>query len=235
MSIVHTLLGARPPARSDGEPWNRVRIEHSESEDGPWIEDDTQGLSPLDSNPLKPAKRDLTFTSELAEAFFRLIFLDSKDQESTPTDPVYFTAPSASTSYAQPGDLRAKVGMSAEALPDTEAAQFISEAEDLIDERLGVRPVDPDSGRKVVPAEEDEWRIAKLRDATLEVAAVIFRDPDVAARQRARFTSGDVSVSGPYGAAFGERADALLNQSGLRVNRARMSGSVRRLRTRHFK
>lgn len=137
--------------------------------------------------------------------------------------------------YATIEELREKVKVEEAMLPDDEATQILTEAEDLTDERLGVRPIDEDTGRKVVPAEEDAWRIAKLRDATLEVAAVIFRDPDVASRQRARYTSGDVSVSGFYGAAFGERADALLNQSGLRANRARMSGGRRRSLDRHFK
>jgi hypothetical protein len=88
-SIIHTLLGARPPARSDGKPWNRVHIEHSEAEDGPWVEDGVQTLSPVDSDPTSPAKRDLTFSSSLAEGYFRLTFLDADNNESTPTDPVF--------------------------------------------------------------------------------------------------------------------------------------------------
>src|SRR4051794_32834766 len=89
MSIVHTLLGARPPARSDEKPWTEVRIEHSTTEDGPWAEDDTQALSPVDTDPSSPAKRNLTFSSAVAEAFFRLAFIDAEANESAPTDPVF--------------------------------------------------------------------------------------------------------------------------------------------------
>ena len=89
MSVIHTLLGARPPARTDGKPWTEVRIEHGETEDGPWVEDDIQALSPVDSTPASPRKRDFTFASDEAEAFFRLTFLDADANESAPTDPVF--------------------------------------------------------------------------------------------------------------------------------------------------
>jgi phage gpG-like protein len=88
-TFIHTLLGARPPARTDGVAWSQVRIEHAESEDGPWSIDATQSLTPLDSNPREPGKRDLTFGSSLAEAYFRLIFLDGASGESTPTEPAF--------------------------------------------------------------------------------------------------------------------------------------------------
>jgi hypothetical protein len=141
-----------------------------------------------------------------------------------PEEPIYATAE----------ELRTRVEMTNDQLPDPEAIRILIEAEDLVDARLGVRGVDPETGRKVVPADEDAWRARKLGEATLEVAAVIFSDPDVARRQRARFLSGDVSTNGFYGAAYGERAEALIDASGLRVNRARMSGGDRR-RYRHFR
>jgi hypothetical protein len=132
--------------------------------------------------------------------------------------------------YATVDDLRTKVGVDEAMLGDAEAIELITAAEDLVDARLGVRPVDDESGRLVVPADEDAWRIKKLAEATLEVAKILFEDPGAASRQRAKFTSGDVSTSGPYGPAYGERAMALLNQSGLRRNTARMSGGGRRRR-----
>lgn len=88
-TFIHTLLGAQPPARTDSVAWNRVRIEHASTEDGPWTADATQALSPLDSNPRSPAKRDLTFGSTESEAYFRLTFLDAEDRESTPTDAAF--------------------------------------------------------------------------------------------------------------------------------------------------
>ncbi len=134
--------------------------------------------------------------------------------------------------YATADELRAKLKVSDEVLPDEEAIELLIEAEDLVDERLGVRPINEETGRKVDVEDEsiNPWRLEKLAGGTVEVAAVIFSDPGVVSRQRARFSSGDVSVSGFYGPAFGERAEALLNQSGLRVNTARVSGGRRRRR-----
>lgn len=131
--------------------------------------------------------------------------------------------------YTSASALREKLEVTAEVLSDDEALNLIETAEDLIDERLGARPIDEDTGRKVVPADEDAWRVEKLAKATLEVAAVIFRDPGVESRQRVRSVSGDVSTSSPYGYAYGERAQALINASGLaypfaRVGRRRSRG-----------
>lgn len=136
----------------------------------------------------------------------------------------------AGSPYATPADLRKALKVDAQMLSDDDALETLLIACDLIDERLGIRPIDEETGRKVVLADEEAWRARKLVEATLEVAKVIYNDPGVEARQRARFASGDVSVSGFFGPAFGERAEALLNQSGLRVNTARMRGSGRRWR-----
>ena len=88
MSIIHTLLGSQPPARSDGKPWTEVRIEHSEDGQDPCAEDETQALTPVDADPSEPQTRDLTFESNSSTAFFRLVFLDGDGNESSPTDPV---------------------------------------------------------------------------------------------------------------------------------------------------
>lgn len=134
--------------------------------------------------------------------------------------------------YATADALRKKLDTTAEILPDDEANEILESACDLIDERLGNRPVDPDSGRKVVVADEDGWRIQKLAKATLEIAKALYEDPGVESRQRVRSVSGDVATSGSYGPAYGERVESLLNQSGLRVNTARTSNSARRRRLR---
>jgi hypothetical protein len=89
MSVIHTLLDARPPRRIDGIPWIQVRPEHSENEDGPWTADPILSLSPVDTDPNAPQKRNVTFASDVAEAFFRLVFLDVNENESPPTDPAY--------------------------------------------------------------------------------------------------------------------------------------------------
>lgn len=125
--------------------------------------------------------------------------------------------------YTTAEELRKFLSVDKEVLPDAEAIDLIERAEDLIDDQLGNRGVDEDTGRKVVPAEEDTWRAEKLAKATLEVAGVLYRDPGVESRQRVRSVSGDISTSSPYGPAYGERAQALLSASGLAVRFARAS------------
>lgn len=144
--------------------------------------------------------------------------------------------------YAAPTGLRTFLGTNEDVLSDSEANVVLGKACDLIDERIGNRPIIEATGRKIPMGEEaeervgegfEEWRLKKLAEATIEIAARIFSDPGVESRQRARFETGDVSASGFYGPAFGERASALLNQSGLVVNTARMSGGNRRFRRHH--
>lgn len=132
--------------------------------------------------------------------------------------------------YATAEELQKALGVNADILPDAEAVTLIETAEDLVDDRLGNRPIDEGTGRKVVPADEDTWRVKKLAQATIEVAKVLYEDPGVERRQRVRSVSGDISTSGAYGSPFGERFAALLTASGLRCNTARMSGGGRRVR-----
>jgi hypothetical protein len=129
--------------------------------------------------------------------------------------------------YATVEGLRSKLGLTAEVLDDDEATEVLTTACVLVDERLGNRQVDPETGRKVDPEAIEQWQAEKLAAATLELAKLLFEDPGLASRQRARFISGDVSVNGLYGPAYGELFAALLNQSGLVVNTARMSGGRR--------
>lgn len=117
--------------------------------------------------------------------------------------------------YTTAAALRTALGVSKTVLSDEDAVDLIEAAEDLIDERLGNRPIDEASGRKVIPAEVEGWQSDKLAKATIELARVLYEDPGVERRQRQRSTSGDVAVSGPYGPAYGERFAALLAASKL--------------------
>lgn len=85
MSFVHSIT-ATPPARYDGQPWNRVRIE--ESADGAaWAPVETQNLTPLDAAPTTPLQRQLTTTlATIAEGFVRVVWLDADGDESPPSD-----------------------------------------------------------------------------------------------------------------------------------------------------
>lgn len=225
MSYVRSFEDFYPPKRFDGIPFSEVVIEEAAEEAGAYAAIDTVVFDSPDSNPENPQARSFTTSSATRDpAWYRLLWKDTGGGEFL-SAPVYLSA--TATTYATPGDLRAKLGVDAEVLGDVEAAEILSAAEDLIDDRLGNRPVDEDTGRKVVPAEEDAWRVEKLAKATLEVAAVLYRDPGVESRQRVRSVSGDVSTSGPYGPAYGERAESLLSASGLAVRFARASNRRR--------
>lgn len=87
--MIHTLLNARPPARGDGVPWNRARVEQAVASTGPWTTMATLALSPLDTNPLTPQDRNLTFDSTLTVGYFRVVWLDAADGTSVPGVAVY--------------------------------------------------------------------------------------------------------------------------------------------------
>lgn len=103
------------------------------------------------------------------------------------------------------------------------AVALIQDAEDLIDELLGGRPVDETTGRKVVEADVDSWQWDKLERATLKLAAAIYSDATINSGAVYDSESGpDFSRSGRLTAStlagvVGRRVMALLNQSGLRV------------------
>lgn len=81
---------------------------------------------------------------------------------------------------------------------------------------LGARPVDSESGRKVVEADVDSWRFIKLKRATLKVAARMYRDPKLLDSRRWQTQEGpDFKVSGPLGPLFGHDVELALDQSGL--------------------
>lgn len=112
-------------------------------------------------------------------------------------------------------------------LPDADADKIIADACDLVDADLGPWPLEIVNGRKVVQADTEAWRWAKLKRAALEVGKYLFANPGAASEREYRDTSGDVSLSGPTGSPYGRLYDTLLNESGLviRFTRARTRGS----------
>lgn len=119
--------------------------------------------------------------------------------------------------YTSPTDLRAELGVSSTVLDDAAATKLIVDAEDLIDELLGVRVVDETTGRKVVQSEVDGWRWTKLSRATVKLAARLHKEPGLTGRLWRSVSGPDFSFSGPLsGTEFGPLVEALLNQSGLR-------------------
>lgn len=120
----------------------------------------------------------------------------------------------AAPTYVTAAELRLEVGDEI----DTDRAQrLILDAEDLIDELLGVRPVNETTGRKVVAADVDGWRFTKLKRATLKLAVRLYREPGLTGRLWRSVSGPDFSFSGPLsGTEFGSDVEAVLNQSGLR-------------------
>lgn len=119
--------------------------------------------------------------------------------------------------YTTAAALRTELGVTESVLPNDEAVRLIESAEDLIDADLGVRKVDPTTGRRVVESEVEAWQWAKLGRATAKLAAAIYRTPDLLAGPGWKSISGpDFSYSGPTGSRFGPTIGALLDQTGLR-------------------
>lgn len=89
MSEVVSFTGYRPPARYDATAWTEVRIEESDAEDGTYVLLETIPLSPLDSDPSRPAAR--SFTTSLGTDvgyWYRVYFADADDGTSVPTAPI---------------------------------------------------------------------------------------------------------------------------------------------------
>lgn len=116
------------------------------------------------------------------------------------------------TTYAA---IRTACGVTSEVLSDAEAEELGQDAEDVIDEMLGVYFIDEDTGRKLAADDVDEWQWEKLGRATAKVAKFLFDHPDWLAEQRHSTTGGDVSTSGPVGSVIPGVA-MILDQAHLR-------------------
>lgn len=94
----------------------------------------------------------------------------------------------------------------------------IENAEDVIDDLLGRPTSDPaTTGRKVVQTDVEAWQWAKLKRATIKLAAALWANPNLVGGRRWRSESGpDFSFSGPQGSQVGGQVLALLTASGLR-------------------
>lgn len=126
--------------------------------------------------------------------------------------------------YTDPDAVRGELAISATILPDAAAIRLIAKAENLIDQQLGARWVDENTGRKVVQADVDGWRWQKLADATTYLAARIYTHPDLLEQRFTSLSGPDFSHSGPIGPGLiTNEIDALLNASGLR----RLGGRAR--------
>lgn len=142
--------------------------------------------------------------------------------------PTFYTVdpPAGGIAYASPDDLRDALGVDDTALPDSAAEDILEDASDWVDSRLGARPVDPVTGRKVTEVEVQPWQWAKVVRATVKVAGKLYREPDTFTRPVYDSVSGpDFSMSGrstPLAAAmFGSDVVQLIDQSRLAVTSGR--------------
>jgi hypothetical protein len=89
MTVVVTFERFKPPDRFDAIPWDEVRIEEADAEDGSFAQIDAQPLSPTDPDPTAPAFRSFTTSLGTAgEQWYRIIFADTNGDTSEPTSPL---------------------------------------------------------------------------------------------------------------------------------------------------
>lgn len=102
--MVRSFNGFRPSPRFDDVPWNRVRIQESVLQAGPYVTLETLNLTPVDADPAHPAARSFTTAlATLAVGWYKIIFLDASDNED-PADPVQFPG----NGYPSPAELVAE-------------------------------------------------------------------------------------------------------------------------------
>jgi hypothetical protein len=129
--------------------------------------------------------------------------------------------------YATVAELRAEPEVPDAAPPaDATLEALLTQAEDQIDEWLGGWPLQttgPSAGRKIAQTGVQAWQWAKLKRATLRLAARLYATPDILAGAQWQSISGpDFSKSGPAPATRRiSDVAAPLNASGLRVLGAR--------------
>lgn len=88
MSIVVSLEAYRPAARYDGLPWTQARIEEAPASTGPWTVLETEALTPVDTDPERPAYRNFTTMGTVDAQWYRIVFLDAGANLGLPTVPV---------------------------------------------------------------------------------------------------------------------------------------------------
>jgi hypothetical protein len=120
-------------------------------------------------------------------------------------------------SYVTAGQLRTQLGVTDVVLSDDAASVLIEDACDIVDQALGARSVDSDTGRKVVESDVEAWQWLKLQRATLKVAARLYSQPvDPTGGRWNRMKGPDFEVEGRVGSLLGTDVEAVLDQSGLR-------------------
>jgi hypothetical protein len=126
------------------------------------------------------------------------------------------------STYATSTEVRAALGLDNTALPDDAAQALLADAEDWIDSQLGARETDPLTGRKVIEEEVEPWQWAKLKRATLKVAARLHAEPSILSSPQWDVVKGpDFETSGRSGPTLGTEIASLLADTYLTVRSGR--------------
>lgn len=146
----------------------------------------------------------------------------------TPIDGTPITAPGGVTTYyAQASDLRAELGVDAGVLPDDQAQNLITDAEDIVDNLLGAWRINLTTGRKIFETNVLAWQFAKLTRATVKLAGQMYARPDLfTARQYESQKGPDFTVTGPLDTRIPSMVTTILNQSGLRRLTTNSTGRI---------
>jgi hypothetical protein len=91
MGYIISLQDYAPPARSDDRPFTKARIEEAAEATGIWAAIDTLTLPAehAGSDPEHPEVRELTTRNGTRiEGWYRVVWIDGENNESTPTAPV---------------------------------------------------------------------------------------------------------------------------------------------------
>lgn len=136
--------------------------------------------------------------------------------------------PVVTTTYATVQELRDEIVLTDDQLTDQEAKRIILDAEDYIDDELGLWTPNETTGRKIVQADVEAWQWAKLRRATVKLAAALHGNPKLTAQRFRRQKGPDFEVDGPMGSPLPTTVISLLDQSGLRRLTTSLDGRANR-------
>jgi hypothetical protein len=211
---VVTLSDARPPARVDGLPWTRARMDQAPAAAGAWTALETWTLEDVDADPALPAAR--SFTSALATldaGWYRLVWLDAGDRMAAeqpqlagpPYMPALDDVARAMLSRIRDGFGNALETFTDETTPTAEqVGDFIVDAADFLSSRVGLDVS--------MPRRRTARRVCALRAAVLAERAV--------ARGKETQRAKDLATT------FDEELAALLDSPGATPIRYRR-GSIR--------
>jgi predicted transcriptional regulator len=211
---------------------------------GPALDDHTTLASGVTSTAVSPT--EVLYAAELtapvptvgyvADADGDYVYLVAWMSSGVESEPDTLLVTLLVATYTTPGAVREELGVDSSVLTNSAATRLIVDAEDVIDSMLGSWWADENTGRKVTPADVEQWQAAKLDRATAKMATAIYRNPKlITGQQYNRIKGPDFEREGPTGAVIGSAIVTLLDDSGLRRLGGRATLGRRTLRPSHDK